>query len=227
MHDQITMLFEELNYSYKIPGLRHPYFTKLFYFMGQIAPSPVLGTPLIFDKWLTNAYCALSIQAYPKDNIREFFPGIKKSLRKRSIVGEIQCATGGKLAKLYERFLKDFDNWSRELGVSSHKLEEFVFGLELKSPKNRTKENPRVALWNIISDHYNWKDGAKPKPITLKNLPLTRIGKPEMTNQLPACCVNAPVRKLGLVSGMIMPELLFYPCMIRLYSKCQEGNNLT
>lgn len=161
--------------------MRHPYFTKLFYFMGQIAPSTLPTTPLIFDKWLKNAYCALSIKAYPKDNTREFFPGIIKSLRMKSIVGEIQCTTGGKLAKLYERFLKDFNHWSPELGVSSHKLEEFVFGLELKTIKHRTKENPRVALWNIISDHYNGKDGAEPKPITLKNLPLTRIGK-EKTN---------------------------------------------
>jgi hypothetical protein len=41
--------------------------------------------------------------------------------------------------------------WADKLGITSSKLEEYIFGISLR--KNNTKSNPRNQLWKIILDY--------------------------------------------------------------------------
>lgn len=166
----IKTVFEALaEGQYKIPGLGYPYFTKLFYFVGQTMsplPNPV---PLIFDKWLANAYCALSIQSGKHNDLKRFYRQIKPTLRKNPLAGEIQCASGAILAELYVKFLSDFNEWSAELNVPTSLLEEFVFGQQLNKLENRNSTNPRLELWEIIKSHYGHAEQGGRNPHVVKN----------------------------------------------------------
>ncbi|MEO6915251.1 MAG: hypothetical protein ABI151_05915 [Chitinophagaceae bacterium] len=94
----MASLFEDLTKEpYKIQGLGYPYFTKLFNFIGQMMNPPPNPVPLIFDKWLANAYCALSIQSGRHEDLKKYYPRIKDSKGKSQLAGEIQCKSGSVL----------------------------------------------------------------------------------------------------------------------------------
>jgi len=116
--------------EHSLPGVGHAYYTKLFYFLGQV--HSVALQPLIFDKWTSNAHCALSIQNNPMSPIP--YRGINQNF---SYSVKITSDRIGK-SNLYNTYVTDFNCWAKELSeinpdnrISPSKLEEFVFGQPL------------------------------------------------------------------------------------------------
>ena len=132
------------NGVHRIPGVGYAYFTKLFFFLGQ-SDDEVKIKPLIFDKWTSNAFCALLSQSDPKC-VKNYFNGLKQSAGNinpgRAIVG-----LGQNLVKAYESYVLYMNEWATELGVPPGRLEEFVFGSHLGH--NNADTNPRRELWDI------------------------------------------------------------------------------
>jgi hypothetical protein len=128
----------------KLQGVGYAYFTKLMYFLGHHNPH-VITKPLIFDKWTSNAYLALLINSNQSEKVNRFYT--KTIDPKYKTVG----LTSKQLSSAYDNYIKDMNLWSEEIGVTSSKLEEFIFGISLR--KNNTKSNPRNQLWKIILDY--------------------------------------------------------------------------
>lgn len=131
----------------KLQGVGYAYFTKLMYFLGHHNPL-VKTKPLILDKWTSNAYLALLINSKQIDKVNKFYT--KSVDQEKKTVG-----LTSKLSSTYESYISDMEIWAKKLGVSSSKLEEYIFGISLK--KNNTKSNPRNQLWNIILTSPNTK----------------------------------------------------------------------
>lgn len=142
---ELFQAFEETG-MHKLPGVGHAYFTKLFFFLGELKDS-IPFKPLIFDKWTANAHCALLIQLLPPGR-RDQLPYKSLSLEEKYMVN---VPGGKKRSELYTRYLNDMKAWAEELEVPITKLEEFIFGENLKN--NKRVDNPRLALWKIITDH--------------------------------------------------------------------------
>lgn len=143
---RIKSCFSELRRGgrYNISGIDYPYFTKLFFFLGQTAES-IEVKPLIFDKWTTNAYFALLSQTRPGD-VSRCFRGLQSS-RTADSPGLALIRSGSALPPTYELYIKDMNMWASQLGVSPARLEQFVFGESLKA--NKRGDNPRKELWEI------------------------------------------------------------------------------
>jgi len=143
---RVRSCFNELRRGgrYNIPGIDYPYFTKLFFFLGQAVES-IQVKPLIFDKWTTNAFFALLSQSRPED-VSKCFRGLRCSTKPDS-PGLALIRSGSVLASTYESYIKDMNAWASQLGVSPGKLEQFVFGMSLKNYKG--SDNPRKELWGI------------------------------------------------------------------------------
>lgn len=131
----------------KLQGVGYAYFTKLMYFLGHHNPL-VKTKPLILDKWTSNAYLALLINSKQIDKVNKFYT--KNVDQEKKTVG-----LTSKLSSTYESYISDMEIWAKKLGVSSSKLEEYIFGISLK--KNNTKSNPRNQLWDIILTFPNTK----------------------------------------------------------------------
>lgn len=132
----------------QIPGIGVSYFTKVFFFIGQAPPELTLQ-PLIFDKWTINAFFALYGQEQGGiDLLTRYFtiPSVE-SLRKNR---RVSLKTNvGLQAKAYQLYIESVRRWTNVLiGVTPAKLEEFVFGTDLKRDKSPT--NPRIELLAII-----------------------------------------------------------------------------
>jgi len=136
--------------KYKIPGVGYPYFTKIFFFLGQ-SNDHIKIKPLILDKWTSNSFYALLSQSYPED-IPKFFRTIKSSKNTNS-PGEVVLRSGKNLINAYERFNHLMNDWAQQLNISPDKLEEFVFGYRLDSGDRAS--NPRVQLWQIVDNNKN------------------------------------------------------------------------
>ena len=128
-----------------IPGIDYRYFTKIFFFMGQ-ANEEITTKPLILDKWTSNAFYALLAQVKPGD-ICKYFRKIEHP-SKESNPGEVVVRSGSKLFAAYDRYVNEMNNWSHRLSVNPDRLEEFVFGTDLR--QGIKSQNPRVELWSII-----------------------------------------------------------------------------
>jgi len=133
------------NGAHKLPGVGPAYFTKLFFFLGELVDDLKLK-PLVFDKWMANAHCALLIQSLPP-NKRNQLPYKRISLTNKYTV----IVPNGDEGAFYNRYLNDMKVWAEELLVPVAKLEEFLFGKSLKS--NGQANNPRLELWKIILSH--------------------------------------------------------------------------
>lgn len=140
-----------------ISGIDSSYYTKLFFFLGQIQDSTPLK-PLIFDKWTSFAHCALRLEVLrPGQNPGYSGIGLEGKNPGRPFV---KLPTGKRKAELYELFVADFADWTRELNdlrpdspVSVAKVEEFVFGKSLKIDKGAS--NPRVVLRDKVLRHFD------------------------------------------------------------------------
>jgi hypothetical protein len=128
-----------------VPGVGYRYFTKIFFFIGQ-ANANIKVKPLILDKWTSNAFYALLAQVNP-DDVCKYFREIKDASNKDH-PGEVIVRSGHKLFDAYDRYVKEMNDWSGDLSVEPARLEEFVFGADLR--QGIKSENPRVELWGII-----------------------------------------------------------------------------
>jgi hypothetical protein len=133
---------------HNIPGIDYRYYTKIFFFLGQ-ANQAIIRKPLIFDKWTANAFFALLSQSQP-DRVCEYFRDVKNAKNANS-PGEAIVRSGNSLIDAYETFITLINEWSEDLDVSPDKLEEFIFGFDLR---NRIRGlNPRIELWEIIDNN--------------------------------------------------------------------------
>lgn len=131
---------------HKIPGVGHAYFTKLFFFLGETMEGIEIK-PLVYDKWLANAHCALLIQLLqdnsnfelPYKGVNSFYPF------------SLRIPSGKKKATLYQQYISVLNLWAKELNIMPSRLEEFLFGKSLKTFNQ--PENSRLELWKIIANH--------------------------------------------------------------------------
>jgi hypothetical protein len=123
----------------KFDGVGFAYFTKLFYFLGQVPP--VLNpAPLILDRWTSLAFLVLGKQVCDSPLWREWFNT------------EALCEDDVPLWRaprptpaMYRIYVAWFNHWAQELGTPAAQLEQFVFGWSLHGPGN-VPWNPRNEL---------------------------------------------------------------------------------
>ncbi|GAB3995119.1 hypothetical protein GCM10028807_34410 [Spirosoma daeguense] len=154
----------------KIPGIGPSYFTKLFFYLGEI--NDIKIKPLIFDKWTSNAHCALSIQqlsSYPERIF--YYTGINTN--------EKHMLNYRNREDLYVQYVNDLNNWANELDVPASKLEQFLFGISLKTNKDKT--NPRLELWSINKNHFPHFLIKKSNNISLEKPKLVNSGISELS----------------------------------------------
>jgi hypothetical protein len=129
-----------------IPGVGLSFFTKLFYFVGAVTPA-LNPKPLILDRWTTNAFFALRGQSKGTKDARDLFtiPSHKSLARYKAISlkndPEVQ-------SNAYVEYVTLMNDWAAQLEVAPDKLEQFVFGIDLR--RDRSPTNPRNELLAII-----------------------------------------------------------------------------
>ena len=122
----------------KFHGVGYAYFTKLFYFLGQVPP--VLNpAPLILDKWTSNAFLVLGRQVCPSPEWQTWFDTDPLCSDKPA---KWQMVPDGQMYRLYIAW---FNHWACLLGTSAAQLEQFVFGWSLAGAGN-VPHNPRNQL---------------------------------------------------------------------------------
>ena len=141
---EVKECFLYLKKDGKINGIDYPYFTKLMYFIGQ-SNDKIKIKPLIFDKWTSNAYMALLINSNNFIKLNKFYTG--RIDKDKNIVG-----IRNHIQEVYFDYILDMQKWSSQIGITSSKLEEFIFGTSLKIDKS--KSNPRNELWDIITKYF-------------------------------------------------------------------------
>lgn len=141
---------------HNIPGIDYRYYTKIFFFIGQANPS-IEKKPLIFDKWTSNAFFALLAQT-SEEEVYKFFREVKDAKNKNN-PGEVIVRTGKALVGAYLRFVELTNYWAARLGVSPDKLEEFIFGYDLRLSDKAI--NPRIELWDIVNAHRTLMEPVK------------------------------------------------------------------
>ena len=127
--------------SLKFDGVGYAFFTKLFYFIGQVQPVLTPG-PLILDKWTSNAFLVLGRQVCPSALWGNWFniqPLIEANPSKWS-------ANPG--ANRYRLYVAWFNYWAQLLGTSAAQLEQFVFGWDRRGAGN-VWWNPRNQLIDL------------------------------------------------------------------------------
>jgi hypothetical protein len=132
-----------------IEGVGPSYFTKLFFFMGQ-ADQYLNIKPLIMDKWTVNAYFSLKCETEGLDSISRSFsiPSLKSFLKYKTVPIRYESDIQ---AKTYLDYITKMNSWANRIGVPSEKLEQFVFGIDLR--KDKTPSNPRLELLEIAKIH--------------------------------------------------------------------------
>lgn len=119
----------------KLSGVDYPYFTKLFYFMGQVRPV-LQPAPLILDKWTSNAFLVLGRQVCPSERWQRWF-------RTEPLCsGKAAAWDSRPSAHKYCLYVAWFNHWARQLGTSASQLEQFVFGWD------RRRKGDGKAWWN-------------------------------------------------------------------------------
>jgi hypothetical protein len=132
-----------------IDGIGPSYFTKIFFFLGQ-ADENLISKPLIMDKWTINAYFALSCELNGIASIKHKFniPSSKSLQKYKSIPLRYQLDN---LKDAYIDFVDKLNIWACAIGVNPDKLEQFVFGIDLR--KDKTSLNPRLEIIEIAKRH--------------------------------------------------------------------------
>lgn len=134
-----------------IPGVGMSFFTKLFFFVGA-ADSLVNPKPLILDRWTTNAFFALRGQSKGTTDLRGLFtiPSMEALEKYKAIALKSDVAVQ---AKAYVEYVTLMNDWAAQLNVTPEKLEEFVFGIDLRRCKSAN--NPRNELLAIIKNQLS------------------------------------------------------------------------
>lgn len=138
------------NYIY---GVGPSYFTKIFFFIGQ-ANNKIINKPLIMDKWTTNAYFALNCELSGIGSIESKFnlPSLNSLDKYKSINLRYNLEIH---KEVYNDFVIKFNSWSYIIGVNPSKLEQFVFGIDLR--KDKSPLNPRLEILDIIKNNLFMK----------------------------------------------------------------------
>jgi len=126
----------------KFNGVGPAFFTKLFYFMGQVPPV-LAPAPLILDKWTSNAFRALGRQVCPSPTWDKWFDA--SPLNTGNPAGWRQPYPNADIYRLYVAW---FNHWAQLLGTSASRLEQFVFGWNRKSGKAQWS-NPRNQILKL------------------------------------------------------------------------------
>lgn len=154
LHHILTLLeigdlrkaFHLMQTAYKIPGIGHPFFTKLFYLLGESFET-VSIKPVLMDRWTTNAYYACLLTT-DQNKLARYFP---EQDFNANTPGTIQPRGGRLLVELYEAYVLDLRSWAAELNVKPAQIQDFVFGMALN--KQNEKKNPRYQIWQLIKRH--------------------------------------------------------------------------
>jgi hypothetical protein len=124
----------------KFDGVRYPFFTKLFFFIGQVPPV-LQPTPLILDRWTSSAFLVLGRQVCSSPKWQEWFDTSPLCSGKPAVwkVNPDELK--------YRLYVAWFNHWAQELGTSAAQLEQFVFGWSRKRKGDgRAWWNPRNQL---------------------------------------------------------------------------------
>ena len=129
-----------------IPGVGMSFFTKIFFFVGA-ADTKVNPKPLILDRWTTNAFFALRGQSKGIIDARDLFtiPALKSLAKYKAIALKNDEVVQ---SKAYVEYMTLMNDWAAQLKVAPEKLEQFVFGIDLRRDKSST--NPRNEFLAII-----------------------------------------------------------------------------
>lgn len=129
-----------------IPGVGMSFFTKIFFFVG-VADTKVTPKPLILDRWTTNAFFALRAQAKDSADMRTLFtiPSSKALTRYKTIALKNDEVVQ---SKAYVEYVTLMNDWAAQIEVAPEKLEQFVFGTDLR--RDKSSSNPRNELLAII-----------------------------------------------------------------------------
>lgn len=129
-----------------IPGVGMSFFTKIFFFVGA-ADSHVNPKPLILDRWTTNAFFALRGQSKGTKDARDLFtiPSLQSLSKYKAIALKYDERVQ---AKAYVEYVTLMNDWAGQLHVTPEKLEQFLFGTDLR--RDKSSINPRNELLAII-----------------------------------------------------------------------------
>lgn len=123
----------------KFDGVGPAFFTKLFYFIGQVPP--ILNpAPLILDKWTANAFLVLGRQICQSNRWLEWFDTAPLCKGKPTM-----WHSPFPDAEVYRLYVAWFNHWAQLLGAPVSQLEQFVFGWDRRGGENQWW-NPRNQL---------------------------------------------------------------------------------
>ena len=129
------------NGALKLPGVGPSFFTKLFFFLGQVSPA-INPNPLILDKWTAHALCILGAQVCPSPRWSEMFD--LKPLHNPKPDAVVLRSNAA--AELYRPYVAWMGHWAQLLDVPAAQLEQFIFGVSRKTNAGKSSENPRNQL---------------------------------------------------------------------------------
>lgn len=131
-----------------LPNVGPSYFTKVLFFLGESSKSSG-PKPLILDKWTVNAFCALGCESLGSETMRNFFTKpSRRSFRRYNFIS-LRPADHVR-SSAYTLYNSLMEDWARNLDVSASRLEQFVFGNDLRKDKSPT--NPRLVFLCMIEE---------------------------------------------------------------------------
>ena len=154
-----------LNGENKIKYIGEAYFTKFLFFIAKAhneihAKNKIAPLPLIYDKWANNFYYALLLEYKPLQLDRMGIV-ISEYSFKDDVLNKVQIIPKKREHfEYYMNYIDDIAEWSKNFEVESDKLEEILFGEEIK--KGNKNHNPRFYVMNFVFDKKFKKTIYKP-----------------------------------------------------------------
>ena len=136
----------------KFAGVDISFFTKLLYFLYDGESSV---PPLIFDKWGTFIHAGILISQNETDRLNAFYKmGYDKSGRFYISI-KLNQLTGYRYT-VYADYLQRMSAlFSENHLLHPDKLEEFLFGKDLRNTENKNNNNPRYFVSNFVKNYYD------------------------------------------------------------------------
>lgn len=130
----------------RIEGIGYSFFSKIFFFLGQSMESMNVK-PLILDKWTCNAFFALFSKTAGIGASKDLFSIPSREAFEKYRVVYPKTNAG---AFVYTLYVQLMNYWADALKVSPDRLEQFLFGVDLRRDSSQT--NPRNQIIGIIKD---------------------------------------------------------------------------
>ncbi|NER10025.1 hypothetical protein GWK09_05830 [Muriicola jejuensis] len=164
-NSNIKGAYQLFNSDYKIPGIGSSYFTKILFFQGLANNMEVM--PLIYDKWTKLIHVELLVEENEIDKLTQFYSknqlsklstesanytemGLSIKIKRNSSNLDISIKDNFE-EEAYADYVNRMNVLASNYGIKVNSLEEYLFGKELRSKKNRNKSNPRVVLLEAIN----------------------------------------------------------------------------